>query len=94
MSNCELILFLSCYVGYKDELSLCQAALLAGAERVIGFKQTIQMPDAIEWMNLFLEYYTSGLDAYESCQKALDEGNYDSPTTIQSATVFPIEGGN
>jgi len=95
LSNCELMLFLACEVGSQNEYSLCHAAVLAGAECVIGFQMKINSEDAVQWTRLFFENYNDPEYAVEDCCRyAIDYGSYHNKNAIKSYKIFPDQGGN
>ena len=57
LSNCDIMLFIGCNTGTHEEHSLPHAAVAAGAETAIGFKESINCNTANEWTQYFFYAY-------------------------------------
>ena len=70
MSECDLMLFVACYTGANETTSLPHAAVKAGAQAAVGFKETIDCSTANNWTQHFFEYYQEGSSVALSSYKA------------------------
>ena len=90
LSNCELMILLSCYIGDDTNgHSPCKMANMAGAQNVIGFGERILVDDAIEWLNQFLYYYyVKNESIYDACSSAITCGSYTDEDLIASYEIY------
>ena len=63
MSNCDIALFVGCYTAFDVIDSLPIAAINAGADNAIGFKNTIICEAASDWLTYFFELYINNPDS-------------------------------
>ena len=76
LSNCDLLIFVACKTANHETKSLVHAAVAAGADVAIGFKQNIGCVTANLWLPLFFEYYLDGDSPETAARKAAaDLGN-------------------
>ena len=104
------MLFVGCKTaGRKEEnidntsYSICNAAVLAGAEYAVGFTETINCNDANWWTEFFFENLAGGVSVVECYRNAIDAGcpsdnnettfAYTDQVAIQSCLLFPHNGG-
>ncbi len=84
LSETELVIFVACQSAYSEEgvVSICQAAVDAGATCAIGFTDTINYIKSGEWLEKMFHYYRMGYTISYSCSKASTDlggaGNVDS----------------
>lgn len=73
----DLAVFAACYTAknYSNGKNLADAAVNAGAEYAIGFKEGIICNDANEWVEVFFRYYMQGSSVSYSCQKASEQAS-------------------
>ena len=88
-SNCEIVLFIGCRTAYSNNgvISLCQAAVDAGADFAIGFTESIGCGTANSWVKWFFYYYNKGYSVPFSCEKASEV--LDNANGIGSVSCFP-----
>ena len=70
LSNVELALFVGCYTSYHSNTSLTDAAVAAGADYSIGFKDSINCNGANKWTESFFNYLEDGNSIEVSAQNA------------------------
>lgn len=70
MSNCELALFVGCETANHPTQSLPHAAVAAGAECALGFKESIYHYPATDWVENFFSLYLSGEDVASAAEDA------------------------
>jgi hypothetical protein len=89
LSNCDLMLFVACKAGAHETQSLPHAAVAAGAEVAIGFKEEIacgrENSPANEWTTAFIEYYFAGYSLDEAARYAAQD--YDESTGLHSYRI-------
>lgn len=75
LSNTELAIFVACQTAYSDNgvISICQAAVDAGADCAIGFTDDVNCLIAGTWLEKFFEYYRQGYDIEYCCQYAAED---------------------
>ena len=82
LSNCSLLVFIGCETGASQTQSLPQAAVAAGADSAIGFREPIAVNRGGEWAEYFISYYYTDHSVHESIIYALesltDYGGVDS----------------
>ncbi len=77
----------------SENQSICQAAILAGAEYAIGFTESIFVKDANLWVEVFFRHYAQG-ETVQDCVDAADNYMVDGvcpferEDLIQSSTIF------
>ena len=76
LSNCDLMLFVACYTAAHSTQSLPLAAVAAGANTAIGFKESIGCTTANTWTQRFFDYYNQGFSAEYSAREAASDCNY------------------
>ncbi len=75
LSNCDLMLFVSCLSGAHETRSLPHAAVAAGAEAAVGFKEQIYCNYANLWTKYFFDRYLDGYSVSLSAQYAAQSCN-------------------
>lgn len=70
LNGCDLMLFVACYTGANETASLPHAAVKAGAQAAVGFKESIGCSTANNWTQYFFEYYQGGSSVALSSYKA------------------------
>ena len=70
LSDVELALFVGCYTSYHSNTSLTDAAVAAGADYSIGFKDSINCNGANKWTESFFNYLEDGNSIEVSAQNA------------------------
>jgi hypothetical protein len=86
MSNCDVALFVGCYTAKHSTKSLPKAAVAAGADTAVGFKEEIYCDEAEDWTMRFGHYYSSGYSADYSADLAYSYVGID--TSISSMDII------
>lgn len=81
----ELALFVGCYTSYHSNTSLTDAAVAAGADYSIGFKDSINCNGANKWTESFFNYLEEGYSVEEAAERASYDN--DSYNGISSCVV-------
>lgn len=79
LSDCDLMLFVGCYTGKDDRYNLPDAAVAAGSDYAIGFKESINCGTANDWTELFFQYLSEGKSVDKAASLAADECFNDDP---------------
>ena len=87
LSNCELIIFVSCHAGKDDRYNLVDAAIAAGAKAVIGFEDEIYNADAIKWLDKFFEVYAVDGNTVEDAKAAAEMESYEDNSIVSSCRL-------
>ena len=78
LSDVELALFVGCYTSYHSNTSLTDAAVAAGADYSIGFKDSINCNGANKWTESFFNYLEEGYSVEEAAERAsYDNDSYN-----------------
>ena len=73
-------MFVACYSGANQNDSLLNAAVAAGADVAIGFREAINCFTANEWVRCFFDYYTQGFSIVSSALMAIEDCDYEGGT--------------
>jgi hypothetical protein len=86
LSGCELILFVGCETAAHTK-GIVYAAVAAGAECAIGFKEIITCSDANKWTTDFFTNLLSGYNVSTAAEEALSD--YGEGHPMRSIKIIP-----
>lgn len=102
LSNCDIAIFVGCYTAAEVPNPLPLAAVNAGADYAIGFKEDIVSAAASDWLTYFFDNYSNNLeygiekaatDAILTCYSFSADYNYND-INIDSMVVCSNQNNN